>query len=113
MGKRVSVASMCSWRLAAVPIPVDWNDSWSKDWRTIRSEGDLKKVVASTPDGEKSFSGEYVLMAVSRRANTSGLERLMEQGLANDQIGRRSEEGRRQHARWGKEFQWRVCAHGG
>ena len=51
---------------------------------TIADEGDLKKVVASTPDGEKSFSAEYVLMAVSRRANTSGLERLMEQGLAND-----------------------------
>ena len=44
----------------------------------------MKKVVASTPQGEKSFTGEYVLVAVSRRANTSGLERLMEQGLAND-----------------------------
>jgi dihydrolipoamide dehydrogenase len=51
---------------------------------SITDEGNLKKVIASTPQGEKSYSGEYVLMAVSRRANTSGLERLMEQGLEND-----------------------------
>jgi dihydrolipoamide dehydrogenase len=51
---------------------------------SISDEGNLKKVVASTPQGEKTFSGEYVLVAVSRRANTSGLERLMEQGLEND-----------------------------
>jgi dihydrolipoamide dehydrogenase len=51
---------------------------------SIADEGNLKKVTASTPQGEKSFSGEYVLMAISRRANTSGLEQLMEQGLEND-----------------------------
>ncbi len=51
---------------------------------TIADEDNLKKVTASTPQGAKSFSGEYVLMAVSRRASTSGLERLMEQGLEND-----------------------------
>src|SRR3989440_2009418 len=51
---------------------------------SVTDEGNLKKVTASTPQGEKSFTGEYVLMAVSRRANTSGLERLMEQGLEND-----------------------------
>ncbi len=51
---------------------------------SITDEGNMKKVAASTPQGEKSFTGEYVLVAVSRRANTSGLERLMEQGLAND-----------------------------
>jgi dihydrolipoyl dehydrogenase len=51
---------------------------------TVSDEGNLKKVIASTPEGQKSFTGEYVLMAVSRRANTSGLERLMEQGLDND-----------------------------
>ena len=51
---------------------------------SIADEGDLKKVVASTAKGQQSFSAEYVLMAVSRRANTSGLERLMEQGLDND-----------------------------
>ena len=44
----------------------------------------MKKVVASTAKGEQSFNGEYVLMAVSRRANTSGLEHLMEEGLDND-----------------------------
>lgn len=51
---------------------------------SIADEGNLKKVVASTEKGEQSFTGEYVLMAVSRRANTSGLEKLMEQGLDND-----------------------------
>jgi dihydrolipoamide dehydrogenase len=50
----------------------------------IAEEGDMKKVTASTPNGDKSFTGEYVLMAVSRKANTSGLEHLVEQGLDND-----------------------------
>ena len=39
---------------------------------------------ASTEKGPQTFSAEYVLMAVSRRANTSGLERLMDQGLDNE-----------------------------
>lgn len=51
---------------------------------TIADDGKLKRVTASTEKGEQSFTGEYVLMAVSRRANTSGLERLMEQGLDTD-----------------------------
>ena len=51
---------------------------------SITDEGNLKKVTDSMPKGEQGFSGEYVLMAVSRRANTSGLEQLMEQGLDND-----------------------------
>ncbi|MFL5656167.1 MAG: dihydrolipoyl dehydrogenase [Ktedonobacteraceae bacterium] len=51
---------------------------------SITDEGGMKKVTASTPQGEKSFSGEYVLVAVSRRSSTLGLEPLMEQGLAND-----------------------------
>src|SRR5216684_4944854 len=51
---------------------------------SITDEGDMKKVVASTQKGEESFSGEYVLIAVSRRANTTGLEQLMEQGLDTD-----------------------------
>src|SRR6266700_314901 len=51
---------------------------------SITDEGNLKKVTASTPKGEQGFSGEYVLMAVSRRVNTSGLEQLMEQGLDNE-----------------------------
>jgi dihydrolipoamide dehydrogenase len=51
---------------------------------SIADEGDGKKVTASTPKGEQNFNAEYVLVAVSRRPNTSGLERLMEQGLDND-----------------------------
>jgi dihydrolipoamide dehydrogenase len=51
---------------------------------SLADEGNLKKVVASTEKGQESFTAEYVLMAVSRRANTTGLERLMEQGLDND-----------------------------
>ncbi len=47
----------------------------------ISDEGNQKKVVASTDKGQQSFTGEYVLIAVSRRANTSGLEKLIEQGL--------------------------------
>ncbi len=51
---------------------------------SIADENGMKKVIASTPKGQESYSGEYVLMAVSRRANTTGLEKLMEQGLDND-----------------------------
>ena len=51
---------------------------------SIADEGNLKKVIASTEKGEQSFTAEYVLIAVSRKANTSGLEHLMEQGLDND-----------------------------
>ena len=51
---------------------------------SIADEGEMKKVIASTQKGEESFSGEYVLIAVSRRANTTGLEQLMEQGLDTD-----------------------------
>ena len=51
---------------------------------SIADDGEMKKVVASSEKGEQSFNGEYVLIAVSRKANTSGLEQLMEQGLDND-----------------------------
>ena len=51
---------------------------------SLTDEGDEKKVTASTEKGQESYTGEYVLIAVSRRANTSGLEQLMEQGLDND-----------------------------
>ncbi len=51
---------------------------------SIADDGKLKRVVASTEKGEQNFTGEYVLMAVSRRPNTSGLEKLMEQGLDNE-----------------------------
>src|SRR6266699_734166 len=52
--------------------------------QSISDDGDMKKVTAETDKGEQTFNSEYVLMAVSRRANTSGLEQLMEQGLDND-----------------------------
>lgn len=51
---------------------------------SIADDGKLKRVTASTEKGEQSFSAEYVLMAVSRRANTSGLDKLIEQGLDAD-----------------------------
>jgi dihydrolipoyl dehydrogenase len=51
---------------------------------SIADDGHLKKVIASSEKGEQSFSGEYVLIAVSRTANTTGLEHLIEQGLDND-----------------------------
>jgi dihydrolipoamide dehydrogenase len=51
---------------------------------SIADDGNFKKVIASSEKGEQSFSGEYVLIAVSRIANTSGLEHLMEQGLDNE-----------------------------
>ena len=51
---------------------------------SIADDGNLKKVIASSEKGEQSFNGEYVLIAVSRIANTSGLEHLMEQGLDNE-----------------------------
>jgi dihydrolipoamide dehydrogenase len=51
---------------------------------SITDDGNVKKVIASSEKGEQSFSAEYVLIAVSRIANTSGLEHLMEQGLDNE-----------------------------
>ena len=51
---------------------------------SISDDGDLKKVTAQTDKGEQSFTGEYVLMAVSRRTNTTGLNQLMEEGLDTD-----------------------------
>jgi dihydrolipoamide dehydrogenase len=51
---------------------------------SIADDGKLKRVTAGTEKGEQSFSAEYVLMAVSRRANTSGLDKLIEQGLDAD-----------------------------
>ena len=51
---------------------------------SIEDNGKLKQVKTTSDQGEQTFSGEYVLMAVSRRANTSGLEHLVEQGLDMD-----------------------------
>jgi dihydrolipoamide dehydrogenase len=51
---------------------------------SLGDEGEQKQCTASTDQGQQTFNAEYVLMAVSRSANTSGLEQLMEQGLDND-----------------------------
>jgi dihydrolipoamide dehydrogenase len=50
----------------------------------IEEENGLKKVITTTAKGQQDFNAEYVLIAVSRRPNTSGLEQLIEQGLNND-----------------------------
>jgi dihydrolipoamide dehydrogenase len=50
----------------------------------IEENGKQKNVIATTDKGQQSFKAEYVLLAVSRRANTSGLEQLIEQGLDTD-----------------------------
>src|SRR5439155_22611092 len=50
----------------------------------LEDEGGKKRVIASTDKGQRNFEAEYVLMAVSRRTNTSGLQHLFEQGLDND-----------------------------
>jgi dihydrolipoamide dehydrogenase len=50
----------------------------------IEEQDGLKKVIATTDKGQQSFDAEYVLLAVSRRANTSGLNVLIEQGLDTD-----------------------------
>jgi dihydrolipoamide dehydrogenase len=51
---------------------------------SLTDENGQKKVTASGAKGQEHYTAEYVLMAVSRRANTTGLEQLMEQGLDND-----------------------------
>lgn len=50
----------------------------------IEDEGNQKVVVTTTDKGQQKFPAEYVLVAVSRRANTNGLQQLIEQGLDND-----------------------------
>ncbi|HEX9058008.1 MAG TPA: dihydrolipoyl dehydrogenase [Ktedonobacterales bacterium] len=50
----------------------------------VESIGDvdgMKRVTAQTPDGPKTFDGEYVLVAVARKANPVGLDGLIERGL--------------------------------
>ncbi len=51
---------------------------------SISDNGDMRKVTAQTEQGTQSYDAEYVLVAVSRKPNTSGLEQLMEQGLDNE-----------------------------
>ncbi len=50
----------------------------------IEEDGNEKKVIATIDKGQQNIQTEYVLMAVSRRANTTGLEHLIEQGLDMD-----------------------------
>ena len=44
----------------------------------------LKRVTATAADGTQTFDGEYVLVAVGRKANPAGLDALVERGLALD-----------------------------
>lgn len=50
----------------------------------IEDNKDQKVVIASTDKGQQRFNAEYVLVAVSRRANTNGLHQLIEHGLDTD-----------------------------
>ncbi len=43
-----------------------------------------KRVTATTANGQKTFDGEYVLVAVGRKSVTQGLEPLVKAGLAMD-----------------------------
>lgn len=51
---------------------------------SIEDDGGQKKINTTTAEGPRSFNAEYVLMAVSRRASTSGLDQLIEHGLDTD-----------------------------
>jgi dihydrolipoamide dehydrogenase len=43
-----------------------------------------KRVTATTPEGQKTFDAEYVLVATGRKSNTAGLDALVNSGLALD-----------------------------
>lgn len=49
---------------------------------SISDAGGAKRVTASTASGSKTFDGEYVLVAVGRKAYTGGLDALAKAGLA-------------------------------
>jgi dihydrolipoamide dehydrogenase len=49
---------------------------------SIADAGSLKRVTAATADGSKTFDGEYVLVAVGRKANPAGLGALASASLA-------------------------------
>ena len=51
---------------------------------SIADAGKLKRVTASSAEGQKTFDGEYVLVAVGRQANPAGLDGLKNAGLAMD-----------------------------
>ncbi|HLZ23308.1 MAG TPA: dihydrolipoyl dehydrogenase [Ktedonobacterales bacterium] len=52
--------------------------------QSIEDAGNLKRVTASTASGPQTFDGEYVLVAVGRKANPTGLDGLVSAGLAMD-----------------------------
>jgi dihydrolipoamide dehydrogenase len=51
---------------------------------SIADAGKQKRVSATTPEGQKTYDGEYVLVAVGRKANTAGLDGLIKAGLQMD-----------------------------
>jgi dihydrolipoamide dehydrogenase len=51
---------------------------------SIADADGVKRVTASTEGGQKTFDGEYVLVAVGRKAHTQGIEPLVSAGLAMD-----------------------------
>jgi dihydrolipoamide dehydrogenase len=50
----------------------------------IADAGSLKRVTGTAPDGQKTFDGEYVLVAVGRKANPWGLDGLLQAGLKTE-----------------------------
>jgi dihydrolipoamide dehydrogenase len=50
----------------------------------ISDAGGAKRVTATTPEGQKTFDAEYVLVATGRKSNTAGLDVLVNSGLAMD-----------------------------
>jgi dihydrolipoamide dehydrogenase len=50
----------------------------------IADAGGAKRVSATTPEGQKTFDAEYVLVATGRKSNTAGLDALVNSGLAMD-----------------------------
>ena len=50
----------------------------------ISDAGGAKRVTATTPEGQKTFDAEYVLVATGRKSNTAGLDALVNSGLAMD-----------------------------
>ena len=51
---------------------------------SIADADGVKRVTATTASGPKTFDGEYVLVAVGRKAHTQGIEALVSAGLAMD-----------------------------
>src|SRR4029077_7289177 len=50
----------------------------------ISEAGGAKRVTGTTPEGQKTFDAEYVLVATGRKSNTAGLDALINSGLAMD-----------------------------